>query len=180
MEVEDRDLVGDLLVGRRVLALSVLVDGRPFVGQLPFAVRPDFGALLVHASRLAQHSRGLVDGAPFSALIQARETDRDDPFQIPRLTVTGAVRALSPGSEEYDEAREAYLEKLPSGHITFSLGDFVLFALVITKARLVAGFGRTSNLTSGALGKLVAAAGTATELLADGDDNPVTGTGEGS
>jgi putative heme iron utilization protein len=178
MEAADRELVEELLVGRRVLALSVLVDGRPFVGQLPFAVRPDFGALLVHASRLARHSRGLVDGAPFSALIQTRETDRDDPFQLPRLTVNGRVRALAPGSDEYNEAREAYLEKLPSGHITFSLGDFTLFALVVDQARLVAGFGRTSNLTPGALAKLATAADTSAELVADGDSDSLTATGE--
>ena len=71
MEKADSDLVGGLLARRRLLAVSVLVDGQPYVAQLPFAARSDLGALLVHASRLARHSKGLVDGAPFSALIQA-------------------------------------------------------------------------------------------------------------
>ena len=178
MEAADLELVEELLVGRRVLALSVLVDGRPFVGQLPFAVRPDFRALLVHASRLARHSRGLFDGAPFSALIQARETDRDDPFQLPRLTVNGSVRALSSESDEYNEAREAYLEKLPSGHVTFSLGDFMLFALVVDKARLVAGFGQTLNLTRAALAQLADGSDAGGELIADRDSDSLTSTGE--
>ena len=151
MNPADSDLVRGLLSGRRVLALSVLVDGRPFVGQLPFAARPDFGALLIHASRLARHSRGLRDGAPFSALIQAPDTGSIDPFQIPRLATRGTVRQLARGSEEYETAKAAYLDRLPTGQITFSLGDFVLYELVIEKARLVAGFGRTANLTPGAL-----------------------------
>ena len=151
MEEANRDLVRDLLADRRVLALSVLIEEKPFVGQLPFAARSDFGALFVHASRLARHTRGLTDGAPFSALIQVPETAGGDPFQMPRLTLTGVVRVLTPGTDEYDHARAQYLEKLPSGKITFSLGDFVLFALIVEKARLVAGFGRTANLTPGML-----------------------------
>ena len=178
MEAADLELVQELLLERRVLALSVVIDGRPLVGQLPFAVRPDFGALLVHASRLARHSRGMVDGAPFSALIQARETDRDDPFQLPRLMVSGSVQALSPGSDEYNEAREAYLEKLPSGHITFSLGDFTLYALVVDQARLVAGFGRTSSLNPGVLAKLSAAAAVGSEFDSDEDPGSLMAPGE--
>lgn len=154
MKQSERDLVRDLLAKTRVLALSLLVDGEPFVGQLPFAARSDFGALFVHASRLARHSRGLIEGAPFSALIQVPDTGESDPFQMPRLTVSGSVEVLSPGTDEYDEAKVAYLDKLPSGRITFSLGDFVLYALGVEKARLVAGFGQTANLTAGALGEL--------------------------
>lgn len=156
MKETESDLVRDLLTKRRVLALSVLVDGRPFVGQLPFAVSSDFGALLVHASSLAMHSRGLTAGAPFSALIQSAETAEADPFQLPRLTISGTVGIVERGSEEYPSSRDRYLQQLPSGSITFSLGDFVLYELNVEKARLVAGFGRTVNLTRGMLAELAA------------------------
>ena len=170
MQVADRDLVRGLLLARRVLALSVLVDGGPFVGQLPFAVRPDFSGLLIHASRLARHTRGLIESAPFSALIQARDSEEDDPFQIPRLTVAGSVRVLGAGSREYEEAKGIYLEQLPSGRVTFSLGDFVLFELVAEKARLVAGFGRTANLTPGALADLAQGGRDRAEIAPDSDE----------
>ena len=60
---EAHRLLRDLLDGTRLLALGVLVEGRPYVGQVPFAVWPSRGSLLVHVSALARHSRGLGDGA---------------------------------------------------------------------------------------------------------------------
>ncbi len=65
MNQEDTTLLRDLLLGQRVLSLGVLVDGAPYVGLLPFALAKDRRALLVHASSLARHTRGLVEGAPF-------------------------------------------------------------------------------------------------------------------
>jgi hypothetical protein len=156
MEAANSALVRSLLVERRTVALGVLVDGKPYVGQLPFAPRADFGALFVHASQLARHSRGLQDGAPFSGLIQAAETPGDDPFQIPRLMLRGTVRHLAAGGGDYSSARDVYLSRLPSGEVTFSLGDFRLFELLIEQARLVAGFGSTVNLTPGALMQVAA------------------------
>jgi putative heme iron utilization protein len=156
MEADDMGLVARLLGERRILALATLVDSEPTVGQLPFAARPDFSALLVHASQLAKHSKGLVEGARFSALVHDREEEGADPFQIPRLTVSGTVRPLTRGSAEYESGRTAYLAKLPTGEIMFSLGDFVLYDLVCEHARLIAGFGRTRNLTAGALRRVAA------------------------
>ncbi|MDH3254752.1 MAG: hypothetical protein OEM62_07165 [Acidobacteriota bacterium] len=151
MDVADLDLVRNLLVRRRVLALSLLIDGEPFVSQLPFAVRADTASLLIHASSLARHSRGLNDGARFSALIQAADAPDDDPFQISRLTLTGTVRVLAPASDDYAAARSTYLEQLPTGRVTFSLADFRLIELVVENGRLVAGFARTANLTAGTI-----------------------------
>lgn len=151
MKEADRDLVRDLLAVRSVMALSVLVEGRPFVSQLPFAASSDFGSLFVHASQMARHSQGLLEGALFSGLVQAAADEDADPFQIPRLMISGTVRPLERGSEAYLAGRDCFLAKLPTGRITFSLGDFVLYELVVEKARLVAGFGRTANLTRGLL-----------------------------
>lgn len=67
-------LLVELLTGQRVLALGVLVEGAPYVGLLPFVLKPDFGGALVHASKLARHSVGLVPGAPFAALIHGAPT----------------------------------------------------------------------------------------------------------
>jgi hypothetical protein len=47
MEAQELELLAKLLSGRSVLALSVLIEGKPYVGQLPFALRSDCGALLV-------------------------------------------------------------------------------------------------------------------------------------
>ncbi len=136
-----------LAVERRLLALGVLVDGAPYVGQVPFALTPG-GDLLVHVSRLAKHSRGLASGAPWSGLLQVGDDGQSDPFRLPRLTLEGHAEPLEPGSERHGAARDAYCAKLPTGEMMFQLGDFTLFQLVVERGRLVAGFGHTLNLTS--------------------------------
>ena len=154
MDNDDSQLLIRLLTRQTVLALGVLVEGKPFVGQVPFAVRGDFSGLLIHVSQLAKHSRGLAQGSPFSALLQSDPSAGGDPFQLPRVTFTGDVRIVGRDEAGYAEAREIYLEKLPTGKVTFSLGDFLLCELAIARGRFVAGFGKTYNLTPGALRRL--------------------------
>ncbi len=145
---EDKRLIKDLLTKQRVLALSVLVDGAPYTGLLPFVVRPDFGAVLVHASRLARHTRGLVDDAPFSALVHQPDSPRSDPLQLPRVTLQGRVRPLQIGSADCESAQRLYIARLPQSAQTFELPDFNLYALIFESARYVMGFGQVGNLTT--------------------------------
>ena len=148
MNPEDIALLRGLLTDRQVLSLGVLVENQPYVGLVPFAVRDDFSALIIHASRLARHSKGLVDGASYSALIHVLEVPGMDALQLARVTVQGAVRLLQPGSAEYDRCKYLYIQKFPQSEMTFSLGDFQLYELELKSGRLVAGFARTTNLNS--------------------------------
>jgi len=138
--------VRGLLTTERVLALAVLVDDAPYCGLLPFALAPDRAAVLVHASRLARHSRGLHDGAPFSALIHSPDRADGDPLQIPRLTVQGTVELLKRASAGYEEAEQVYVQRFPSAGQTFQLGDFHLYRLRFEKGRYVGGFAQAVNL----------------------------------
>jgi len=151
MTDEEKRQLRALLHDRLVLALGVLVDGAPYLGQLPFALGPTGDTLIVQASRLARHTRGLTDGAPFSALIQSAVAEHDDPFQLPRLMLDGVVRVLPRSHADYDRARECYTAKLPTGQPLFELGDFGLYELVIKRGRLVSGFARARNVSPGQL-----------------------------
>jgi len=143
------------LLGRQqVLSLAVVVDGEPVIGLLPFACAPDFSALIVHTSRLARHTRGLWDGAPFDALIHAPESPDLDPLQVPRATLQGRVVALPDAGPEVDAARTAYQKRLPSAEITLGLGDFRFFRLEIERGRLVAGFAQAAGITKETLRQL--------------------------
>lgn len=135
-----------LLQEARTLSLAVLVDGAPHVGLLPFARSADGCALLVHASRLARHSRGLGAGAAFSALVHAADDGTGDPLQVARVTLDGHVEPLQRGTPAYVEARAAYLERLPSSAVTFELGDFTLYALRVEGGRLVLGFAQALDV----------------------------------
>jgi putative heme iron utilization protein len=141
------DLLKELLSTRRVLALSVLVDGEPVIGLLPFAVMLNQGALVVHASRLARHSRGLQEGAPFDALIHLPDAPDADPLQIPRVTMQGIVRVLRDEGPESEAARRVYLKKIPGAEALLDFGDFHFYRLEIQQGRLVAGFAQAVSFT---------------------------------
>lgn len=142
-----------LIDGAQHLALGVVVGDRPYVGQVPFALWPQRGTLLIHVSALAKHSRGLEQGAAWSGLVGAAAGDTD-PFQVPRVSLEGVVNRLEPASLDYSEAKDVYLDRLPSGRRHFALGDFSLIELEVTNGRLVAGLGRTFNLTTSHLREL--------------------------
>ncbi len=153
MNADDRRLLVELL-DRRVVALGVLLEGKPYVGLLPFATAPDRGTLYVHASSLARHTPGLGDGMPFSALLHASEDAVADPLQVPRVTLQGTVDRLAPGSPEHAQARSLYLARFPDSATTFELADFSLYALRVAEGRFVAGFARARNVSPGDLATL--------------------------
>ena len=148
MTPEDANLLRSLLTDRSVLSLGVLIDGDPYVGLVPFAARNDFSSLIIHASRLARHTRGLAEGAPFGVMIHALEAPGEDPLQLPRLSLQGKVRIVTPDSAEYEDCKQAYVQKFPQSEMTFSLGDFQLYELQLKAGRLVAGFARTLNVNT--------------------------------
>lgn len=146
MDDAQRDLLRRILTTCRVLSLAVTVDGAPYAGLLPFAVRGDFGALYVHASGLARHTRGLGEGRAFGVVIHLPDHADADPLQLPRVLLQGAVRLLHEGTPAYDEGRARYLAKFPASEPVFGLGDFDLYALEPTQGRLVTGFAGAVNL----------------------------------
>ena len=155
METNQQSLLLDLLEKQRVAALSVVIDDRPYVGLVPFALTRDRTAALIHTSQLARHSAGLATGAPFSLLIhQPDDSAETNPSQLARVTLEGRVRSLDRDDEVYRETKEIYLAKFPKSQITFTLADFTLQMLVIEQARFVAGFGQTYDLTAEELNAL--------------------------
>lgn len=158
MTPDQIDALRSLLERQRVLSLAVLVDAVPYVGLLPYALSPDSGAALIHASKLARHSRGLEDGAPFAVLIHDAVAAETDPLQVPRVSLQGSVALVAKGSAAYAEGRDAYLARFPSSATTFSLGDFDLYWLRFARGRYVAGFAQAINLNEKNLRELAATA----------------------
>ena len=146
MKPHDREVLIRLLTETRVLSLGVLVDGKPQLGLLPFVVADDFGSLLVHASQLARHARGLQPGAPFSILIHGPDDPAGDPLQVARVTISGTVQHVAQSDREWAASRRAYIDRFPTSEQTFRLGDFNLYRLHFEWGRLVAGFARAVNL----------------------------------
>jgi putative heme iron utilization protein len=146
-----------LLETQRILALSVVIESQPYVGLLPYALTPDRTAVLVHASGLARHARGLQQGAPFGVLIHQPDRSDADPLQIERVMLQGSVDMLTKGSAEYEQGRRGYLERFPSSEQTFMLGDFNLYRLRFEGGRHVRGFAQAVNVTANDLSHLASA-----------------------
>jgi hypothetical protein len=65
---------------------------------------------------------------------------------LPRASFAGQAAALAPGSTGWEAARGAYLARFPEAEPMTALGDFQFFAITISAARQIAGFGAARSL----------------------------------
>ncbi len=143
-----------LLDGQRVLSLAVLAEGAPYVGLLPFVALPDRSGVLIHASRLARHSRGLDDGASVGVLLHEPDGPHQDALQIRRASFDCRVRPLERHSTAWSEGRTRYVARFPQSDVTFGLGDFTLHRLEFERGVYVEGFARAIAVDADDLLKL--------------------------
>ena len=154
MSPEQLDAIRDLLTSSRVLALALVVDETPVIGLLPFAATPDSRGLVVHASQLARHTRGLQAGAAFDALIHEPVVEGVEALRVKRLTLRGEVLPLEPDTPVHTAARALYLMKFPEAEPVTTLGDFAFYLLRVQGGRLVTDFGAAANVTAETLAAL--------------------------
>ncbi|HWQ14582.1 MAG TPA: pyridoxamine 5'-phosphate oxidase family protein [Roseiflexaceae bacterium] len=147
MIADELPIVAALLRRQRQAALGTLAAGAPFVSLVAFAAEPDFGGLLLHLSRLAPHTRQLLDDPRASLLVCEPDDGREDVQTLARLTLTGRASPLARDTPAFADGRALYLAKLPSSAALFDFADFELFRLVPERARYVGGFGRIYDLT---------------------------------
>ena len=112
-----------------------------------FSAPPDLSGLDIHVSRLAQHTRGLLDSGRVGLMIAEPDRESRNPQTMARLSLQGMAEVLPPDHPAYPEAREAYLRKFPNTALNFQLGDFLLIRITVQTARLVTGFGKIFDLT---------------------------------
>ena len=146
MDQQVLEAIRDMVATHRLLALAVLVDGEPEASLLPYAVRPDYGALYVQASALARHSKGLQPGARVGVLIHEDDAPGADPLQTKRMSVQATVAVLDRDSDAFAAARDLFVSRFPGAEMTLSLGDFNLYELTLGRGRYVAGFAQAFNL----------------------------------
>ncbi len=145
MDNGSRTALRNLIADQRVLALAVLVEGKPTQGLLSYAPLPDFSAVLVTASALARHTQGLRSGAPFSILIHG---EVNDPLQVVRASFEGEVQVVDKKSADYSASRELFVGRFPDAEVLFTLPDFNLYSLPLTRGRFVQGFARAADVSA--------------------------------
>ena len=130
---------------QRWAALATVGAGEPLASMVAYAIETGGGALLFHLSRLAQHTRNLIEHARCSLAISEPDTLEGDPQRLQRVTLMGAAAVLDRSDEQYLAAAEAYLARLPDAQMRFELGDFLLFRFTPDTARYVGGFARAAR-----------------------------------
>ena len=142
-----------LVHGRTVAALGTLHAGAPFVSMVPFAVLPEGDAFVIHVSRLAAHTRDMIDDPRVSLLVMQPESEGVAPQALARVSIQGEAREMERGSEEARACREAYLARFPEAAPLTEFADFSFFAIRPAGARFVAGFAQATSVTAETLAK---------------------------
>ncbi len=136
-----------MLHTQRVAALGTLnAEGKPFVSMVPFAIEPQSGTLIIHVSLLAPHTRNLLTAPAVSFMVMQPEVPGEPVHALPRVSFDGTAARLRPESPSWLAARNAYLARFPDAQMMTELGDFSFFAITVTDARHVAGFGSARPL----------------------------------
>jgi len=135
-----------LVYGRKTAALGTLHQGAPFVSMVPFAVEKN-GNLILHVSRLAAHTRDMLDNPDVSLLITESEAAGKMAQELARVTVQGRAEMVDRDSEKHAAAREVYLSRFPDAAPLFEFSDFNLFLVNPVSARVIAGFGQAVTIT---------------------------------
>ena len=146
MNRELTDVLRQLIHGRMTAALGTLHQGVPFVSMVPYAVARD-GSFILHVSRLATHTRDMLDNSEVSLLITESEASGKMPQALARVTVQGQAAMLDRDSEKHTDAREVYLSRFPDAAPLFEFSDFNIFVIKTMSARVIAGFGQAVTIT---------------------------------
>lgn len=139
-------LLRALLAEARVAALATLHRGDPAVSMVPFALDRSAGALLLHVSALATHTRDMAEHAAVSLLVMVPETPEVPPQARARASLTGAVEFIAPDNAEHAAARAIYLARFPQAEPIFDLADFSLVRVTPRSARVIGGFAQAASL----------------------------------
>jgi putative heme iron utilization protein len=136
-----------LLSDQRWAALASLGEnGAPSVSFVAYVPEQDFSGFLIHVSRLAAHTRNLLERPRVALGISAPDDGRGDPQLLERITLHGAVSEIPRGTPDYLAARARYVARLPQSEQLFGFADFVLMRLRPEEARYVGGFARAFTL----------------------------------
>ncbi|MBS0391156.1 MAG: pyridoxamine 5'-phosphate oxidase family protein [Proteobacteria bacterium] len=154
-----------LLQGRRTAALATLqapADGSapqpaiaiPMASLVPYAVDSAGGALVIHVSALAAHTRNMRQAPLVSLLIAAPEQEQQPVHALERVSILGLATPLAP--PDLDASRRVYLARFPEAEPMTALDDFCFVRITPLAARHVAGFGAARDLTAEELKAMLA------------------------
>lgn len=141
-------------------ALATLMPGTgdPYCSLVNVATAPD-GAPLLLLSTLAVHTKNLMADARVSLMLDERKAG--DPLAGGRVMLMGTCAKTDAS------VKGAYLRRHPEAELFAGFKDFAFYRIEISRAHLVAGFGRIVDLTAAEV--LVDLTGAETLIEAEAD-----------
>ncbi|MFQ5470538.1 MAG: HugZ family protein [Gammaproteobacteria bacterium] len=155
MDNDSQALLNRLFRQQRWAAFSTLEDGRPFTSYVAFVTAKGSAGFYLHISKLAAHTRNVLNDSRVSLAVSETDDGRADPQTLARVSIQGILTPIPMKDSEYDSAKKAYLERFPESAQCFDFSDFMLFKLEPEKIRFVAGFAKTWSLGRGQLAKVL-------------------------
>jgi heme iron utilization protein len=132
-----RTLVESIAVGT-LCTLAREPAGHPYGSLVTFGV--DAGRPVFLISELAEHTKNLHADRRASLLVA--EAQVHDPLANGRVTLLGECAVVT--AAEREAALRAYLGRFPDGAGYADFKDFALWALEVSSARYIGGYGRMS------------------------------------
>ncbi|HYQ92249.1 MAG TPA: pyridoxamine 5'-phosphate oxidase family protein [Candidatus Competibacteraceae bacterium] len=151
MDIQEQRLLAAVIREHRWAALASQGADGPEASWVACAVAPDFTFFLLHLSRLAAHTRNLVQDPRASLALSEREREGEDPQLLVRVMLKGRAEVIPRHHPDYTVAAQLYQKQLPASVPLFEFEDFLLFRFVSIQARFVGGFARARTLDAAAL-----------------------------
>ena len=146
MDQDALHAVARLLRDTRWAALATVGTHGPLATQVAWAPDPDLAGGLLHLSRLAAHTRHLLEEPRAALSLSQADDGREDPQTLARVTLEGAVTPLERDTPDWVTARDRYLARFPAARQWFDFTDFTLLRFAIARARYVGGFANAHPL----------------------------------
>jgi putative heme iron utilization protein len=149
MPNEEVQTACDALVARvRVAVLLTLKQGHPFGSHVPYLIGEDWSRVYLHLSRLASHTRHMLEDPRVSLFIAEPDGTGKNPSALQRLNLQGTGAIVAPSDEPYEQVKQRYLAQFPRSRMLFGFGDFAIWELHMSDAHLVLGFGHAYHAHS--------------------------------
>jgi hypothetical protein len=120
------------------LATLMAGTGDPYCSLVNVATAVD-GSPLLLLSKLALHTKNILADGRVSLMLDERKPG--DPLEGARVMLMGTIAATDDAA-----ARTAYLRRQPEAEMFAGFTDFAVYRIALSRAHLVAGFGRIVDL----------------------------------
>lgn len=156
MDKDSEILLAHILRNTRVASLGTIRDMEPRVSMVAFVAAPDFAAMYIHVSKLAQHTMDMQKDHHVNLMVAETDDGRPDPQTLIRISIRGVAEIMPAGEPGFLPARMLYLQAFPQAEPLFAFEDFGLWKIIPKGARYVAGLTKAFNLTPEALKRVSA------------------------